>query len=144
VGAAGGAGGGAELGSAVVSPEFTQAVAEIKAEHWPQAIGLLEHYLNRARNDADGHNWLAYAYRKSGQLEPAFAHYKRALAINPTHLGAHEYMGEAYLMAGKPDLAEYHLRELARICAASCEEYTDLKLAIAQYRGKPAGTASAR
>ena len=79
---------------------------------------------------------------QSGQLEPAFAHYKRALAINPTHLGAHEYMGEAYLMAGKPDQAEYHLRELARICAASCEEYADLKQAIAQVRGKPAGTAS--
>ena len=43
------------------------------------AIALLEPYVKKARNDADGHNWLAYAYRQSGQLEPAFAHYRRAL-----------------------------------------------------------------
>jgi tetratricopeptide (TPR) repeat protein len=132
--AAGGAGGGMGLGSGVASAEYQQAVAAIKAEHWQEAIALLEPYVKQARNDADGHNWLAYAYRKSGQLEPAFAHYRRALQINPTHLGAHEYMGEAYLQAGQPDQAEAHLRELARICAARCEEYADLKQAITGYR----------
>lgn len=141
--AAGGAGGGAGLGSGEASPEYEKAVAEIKAEHWQAAIALLEPYVAKARNDADGHNWLAYAYRKSGQLEPAFAHYRRALQINPTHLGAHEYMGEAYLQAGQPDQAEYHLRELARICAASCEEYADLKQDIDHYRTQLA-TAPAR
>lgn len=134
--AAGGSGGGSGLGSGDASPEYQQAVAAIKAEHWQEAIALLEPYVNKARNDADGHNWLAYAYRKSGQLEPAFAHYRRALQINPTHLGAHEYMGEAYLQAGQPDQAEFHLRELARICAARCEEYADLQQALTRYRTK--------
>lgn len=135
--AAGGGGGGAGLGAGGDgSPEYLKAMEAIEGEQWAQAIALLEPYVKRARNDADGHNWLAYAYRKSGRLEPAFAHYRRALQIAPTHLGAHEYMGEAYLQAGQPDKAEYHLRELARICDSRCEQYGDLKQAIASYRTK--------
>lgn len=34
----------------------------------------------------------------SGQLDLAFKHYQRALQLDPRHLGAHEYIGEAYLM----------------------------------------------
>lgn len=137
--AAGGGGGGASLGAGGDgSPEYTKAMEAIEGEHWAEAIALLEPYVQRARKDADGHNWLAYAYRKTGRLEPAFVHYKRALQIDPTHLGAHEYLGEAYLQAGQPEKAEYHLRELARICDARCEPYGDLKQAIARYRAKVA------
>ena len=46
--------------------------------------------------------------------------------------------GEAYLAAGQPDRAEYHLRELARICDSACEEFVDLRAAISQYRAQPA------
>ena len=143
-GGGGGGGGGGEDEFGQVSPEYTQAVAAIKAERFGEAIPLLENFLKRRGNDADAHNWLAFAYRKSGQLEPAFAHYKRALAIDPAHRGAHEYIGEAYLMAGKPDLAEFHLRELARMCGGTCEEYDDLKQAIVQYRAGAAKTAQTR
>lgn len=135
--AGGGGGGGGRQGEGdKPSPEYQRAVQAIQAEQWAQAIALLEPYAQRASNDADGHNWLAYAYRKSGQLQPAFAHYKRALQINPTHLGAHEYLGEAYLQAGQPDQAEFHLRELARLCDARCEQYADLKQAIASHRAR--------
>jgi Flp pilus assembly protein TadD len=109
-------------------------VALIQSEKFSDAVLVLEPYVRRARNDADGHNWLAYAYRKSGRLPLAFEHYKRALNLLPTHRGAHEYIGEAYLDAGQPENAEFHLRELARICNASCEQYEDLKAAIAAYR----------
>jgi Flp pilus assembly protein TadD len=131
--AAGGGGAGGADESVAVAREVTEAVAAIKAGQFAAAIGILRPYVARVRDDADGHNWLAYAYRKSGQLEPAFVHYQRALAIEPAHLGAHEYIGEAYLLAGKPADAQKHLRELERLCQARCEQYEDLKQAIARH-----------
>jgi tetratricopeptide (TPR) repeat protein len=71
-------------------------------------------------------------------LAKAFEHYRRALRLDPQHKGAHEYIGEAYLMDHKPTEAEKHLAELARLCGnQSCEEYVDLAEAIKTYKAKP-------
>ena len=64
-----------------------------------------------------------------------FAHYRLALRLDPTHRGAHETIGEAYLMDGKPAEARRHLAELERLCGnRTCEEYGDLAGAIDRYR----------
>ena len=132
--AAGGGGGrsGPDVSEMHALPGYKQALQAIKEERWPQAIELLDKHVWRNDRDADGHNFLAFAYRKSGNLDLAFKHYKRALAIDPEHRGAHEYIGEAYLMAEQRQQAEQHLKVLAGLCAASCEEYRDLAKAIAQ------------
>jgi tetratricopeptide (TPR) repeat protein len=134
--AAGGGGGrsGPEADEMHAQAGYRQAVAAIEAQRFPEAIELLERHVWRYDRDADGHNWLAFSYRKSGKLDEAFKHYKRALAIDPQHLGAHEYIGEAYLMAGKMPEAEQHLKILAGLCAARCEQYHDLEKSIAQHR----------
>jgi tetratricopeptide (TPR) repeat protein len=77
-----------------------------------------------------------HAYRHVGKLDDAFRHYERALALNPRHRGAHEYVGEAYLMAGKLEKAEEHLAKLRSICVLPCEELDDLRKAIDAYRRK--------
>jgi hypothetical protein len=60
-----------------------------------------------------------------------------ALKINPNHKGAHEYIGEAYLMDGKPAEAEAHLAKLEQICGnRSCEEYQDLAKAIGEWKAR--------
>jgi tetratricopeptide (TPR) repeat protein len=70
-------------------------------------------------------------------LAKAFEHYKLALQIDPGHKGAHEYIGEAYLMDQRPAEAERHLAELARLCGnQNCEEYVDLAEAIESFKGK--------
>jgi tetratricopeptide (TPR) repeat protein len=132
--AAGGGGGrsGPDVDEMHGQAGYKQAVVAIQSQRWPEAIELLEKHVWRYDRDADGHNWLAYAYRKSGKLDEAFKHYKRALIIDPSHLGAHEYIGEAYLMAGRIAEAEQHLKSLAVLCAARCEQYRDLESAIAQ------------
>ena len=89
--------------------------------------------------NADAHNLLAYSYRKQAtpDLPKAFEHYNTALKLNPSHKGAHEYIGEAYLMDGKPAKAEERLARLKVICGnAACEEYDNLAKAIAAYKAK--------
>ena len=43
-------------------------------------------------------------------------------------------MGEAYLLVNNVAKAEEHLAALERICLIKCEEYDDLKKAVADYR----------
>ena len=59
------------------------------------------------------------------------------MSINPKHRGAHEYIGEAYLMDKKPAEAEQHLSQLEALCGnKTCEEYADLAKSIADYKAK--------
>lgn len=69
-------------------------------------------------------------------MEQAFAHYRKALDLDPEHKGAHEYIGEAYLMVGDLARAEEHLAALDGLCFFGCEEYRELKEAIAAYKAK--------
>jgi tetratricopeptide (TPR) repeat protein len=138
MGAALAAGGGGRSGPAADKMHgqagYKQAVVAIESQRWPEAIELLEKHVWRYDRDADGHNRRAYAYRESGKLDDAFKRYKRAPVIDPPHIGAHEYIGGAYLMAGKRAEAEQHLKSLAALCAARCEQYHDLEGAIGRRR----------
>jgi DNA-binding SARP family transcriptional activator len=69
-------------------------------------------------------------------LDLAFKHYNEALRIEPKHRGAHEYIGEAYLMVGNVQKARAHLTQLDRLCFFGCEEYTSLKQAVRDYEAK--------
>lgn len=115
-------------------PAFTQAEMAIGEKDWDKAIELLNTTLAHNMNNADAHNMLGYAERQRGNLDAAFKHYERALALDPDHRGAHEYVGEAYLLAGNLAKAEVHLARLDKLCFFSCEEYRDLKKAIAKYK----------
>jgi Tfp pilus assembly protein PilF len=111
----------------------------IGAKDWSRAVNELKIAVKAEPGNADAHNLLAYSYRKSPSpdLAKAFEHYNIALRLNPRHKGAHEYIGEAYLMDRKPAEAEEHLAELEKICGnRSCEEYADLAKSIADYKAK--------
>ncbi len=121
--------------------ELAAARKAIEAKDWAGAIRLLEQVKARQPGNADVHNLLGFAERHRGNLTAAFAHYETALRLDPKHRGAHEYVGEAWLLAGNLAGAKEHLAALARICASSCEEYRDLEKGIAEYerkRGAPA------
>ena len=115
-------------------PSYVAARAAIRGKQYGDAIRLLNDALARDPNDADTHNLLGFAYRKSGDLDRAFRHYHEALRLAPDHRGAHEYIGEAYLMAGDVAGAERHLAALNRLCRTRCEERDDLQVAIEQYK----------
>jgi tetratricopeptide (TPR) repeat protein len=111
--------------------------AAIKAADWKKAISELSAAVKEQPGNADAHNLLAYSFRKQAtpDLPKAFEHYNTALKLNPNHKGAHEYIGEAYLMDGKPAKAEEHLARLKTICGGSaCEEHDDLAKSLAAYK----------
>jgi Flp pilus assembly protein TadD len=119
-----------------VDPDYAAGKAAIEAKNWTAAIRLLSSVALRDTGNADVQNYLGYAYRHANQFDLAFRHYQRALQLNPRHRGAHEYIGEAYLLVNDLARAEEHLAALEKICLIPCEEYEDLKKAIATYRGR--------
>lgn len=121
-----------------VDPNMEKADQAIKDKNWDQAVELLNKALARDEKNAEIYNLLGYSERNRGNLEAAFKYYDRALAINPKHRGAHEYIGEAYLMTGNIGKAEEQLAALDKLCVLSCEEYRDLKTAIVAYKKKNA------
>lgn len=119
-------------------PDVAAAQKAIKDSNWNQAIELLTKALARDDKNADVHNLLGYSERKRGNVDAAFKYYERALALDPKHRGAHEYVGEAYLMVGNLAKAEEHLAVLDKLCFFPCDQYRDLKAAIAEYKSKQA------
>ncbi|MFO1312683.1 MAG: tetratricopeptide repeat protein [Burkholderiales bacterium] len=116
----------------VTNPDFELGFEAIKAKDWDQAVSYLSRYVNVDPVSADAQNLLGYAYRNQKKYDLAFRHYKEALRIDPKHKGAHEYIGETYLLVGDKAKAQEHLEALERICTRRCDEYQDLARAIAQ------------
>jgi tetratricopeptide (TPR) repeat protein len=123
--------------SAVPADPLRPARDAIAAQQWPKALELLKTQQARLGRNADLHNLLGFVHRKqaSPDLDKSFEHYRLALEIDPGHRGAHEYIGEAYLMRKQPAKAREHLQTLQRLCGGTgCEEYQDLAKALAAYR----------
>jgi tetratricopeptide (TPR) repeat protein len=124
--------------SAAVAPDPLRPARDaIAAQQWPKALELLKAQQAKLGRNADLYNLLGYAHRKQAKpdLDKALEHYRLALEIDPAHRGAHEYIGEAYLMKKQPAKAREHLQTLQRLCGGTaCEEYQDLAKAIAAYR----------
>jgi Flp pilus assembly protein TadD len=121
---------------APADPDAEAGKAAIRAQDWNAAIASFGKVAAKDPRDAEAQNFLGYAYRKSGKLDMAFKHYNEALKLNPKHRGAHEYIGEAYLIQGNLVKAKEHLGQLDKLCFFGCEEYDDLKKAIAAYEQK--------
>lgn len=124
-------GGGPPVGAS--AGEISRAEKLIEAKRWEEAIAVLKKAVQRDERNADIYNWLGYAERNRGNTDAAFEYYERALRIDPRHRGAHEYVGEAYLLVGKVDEAKEHLAILKKLCGTKCEEYQDLAKDVAEY-----------
>ena len=133
--AAGGGGGGADQPAAKpADANYTRAKAMIEARDYANALPLLQQVVAKDPKNADAYNLMGFATRKSGNPNGSLQYYNQALQIDPKHLGAHEYVGEAYLMLDQPQQAEQHLARLDQLCVFGCAEHRELKAAIANYK----------
>ena len=128
---------GEDASSESQDPNWLEGKEAVEAQDWNRAITALSKAAAAEPFNADIHNWLGYAMRKHGDVYAALASYKRALMLNPSHRSAHEYIGEAYLMAGDLLQAEEHLSILQKLCSPTpCEQLKDLARAITDYKSR--------
>jgi Flp pilus assembly protein TadD len=116
--------------------DYAAGKAAMDKKNWAEAAKRFQQAALRDPDSADLHNYLGFSYRNLKQMDLALKYYKRSIELNPRHRGAHEYIGEAYLMLNDLPSAEKHLAALRKICLLPCEELADLDKAIAAYRSK--------
>ena len=114
--------------------DFADAKKAIDAKDWPLAIGLLKKVTTAEPSNPEAFNLLGFATRKSGDARGSLQYYQQALTLDAKHIGAHEYIGEAYLALNDLPKAEEHLRKLDDLCSFGCREYRDLKAAVEVYK----------
>ena len=132
--AAGGGGGADSTPAKVADPNYASAKAMIDARNYAGAMPLLQQVVAKDPKNADAYTLMGYATRKSGDANGSLQYYNTALGLDPKHIGAHEYVGEAYLQLDRLPEAEQHLARLDSLCTFGCQEYRDLKAAVAAYK----------
>lgn len=120
------------------SPSLLDAARKaVKAGDYQGAIPLLRQVIKDDPRSADALNNMGFSLRKLGELKAALGWYQKALAIDPDHRGADEYLGELYLQTGQMAKAKQQLERLDAIYFFGCEEFDGLKQAIVAYKPKP-------
>jgi tetratricopeptide (TPR) repeat protein len=104
------------------------AYALAKAARYPEAIEVLD--LMHNANTAEALNYRGYATRKMGRTEEGVGYYLRSIALDPKYPKVREYLGEAYVIQGRTDLAKEQLGVIKTLCGTDCEPYRDLSDAI--------------
>ena len=116
--------------------DYQKAQSAIAGADYKTAADLLQKVLTRQPDNPDVLNLMGFSERKMGESSTALMYYKKALDLQPTHIGANEYLGELYLELKQPDMAEQRLAVLQQVCG-SCEEYTELKEKIEKFKANP-------
>ena len=124
--------------AAAKDPVLERVSSATAQKDWPAAQAILREAVGSNPGNADYHNMYAYTIRKgaSPDMNLVFKHYNEALRLDSKHRGAHEYIGEAYLMVGNVAKAKEHLGALDKLCFFPCEEFRDLKRSISDYEAK--------
>ena len=107
--------------------EYAYALA--KADRYQEALDVLDSLQNP--NTARALNYRGYATRKLGQTDEGIGYYLKSVALDPAYPQVREYLGEAYVIQGKFDLAKDQLTAIGKICGGPCGYYDELAKALA-------------
>jgi tetratricopeptide (TPR) repeat protein len=105
---------------------YAAAVGLINQERFGDALVKLDAAEAAIGPHPDILNYRGFASRKLGRFDAAIGYYQEALALNPDHRGANEYLGELYLQLGRVDDARRQLAKLDGLCPYSCAEREEL------------------
>jgi tetratricopeptide (TPR) repeat protein len=107
--------------------EYAYALA--KADRYQEAIDVLDLLDNS--NTPRALNYRGYATRKLGRTEEGIGYYLQSVALDPNYPQVREYLGEAYVIQGKFDLAKDQLATIEKLCGSKeCAYYPDLAEAL--------------
>ena len=93
-------------------------------KRYEKALKLLLKSNKKKPNNADILNYLGFTTRKLGDFKKGEKYYLEGLAIEPSHIGINEYLGELYVATNRMELAKERL-EILKGC--NCDEYKELK-----------------
>jgi tetratricopeptide (TPR) repeat protein len=100
-----------------------------KAGRYDEALDALN--LLHDPNTAKALNYRGFATRKLGRTDEGIGYYLKSVQTDPHYAQVREYLGEAYVIKGRVDLAKDQLSTIKDICGGTdCEEYEDLSAAI--------------
>ena len=109
--------------------DYKSAIKLIRTKDYDKAIRKLKTLTTASSpgfTRADVYNELGFAYRKSDDVDNAAKYYKKALEIDPEHLGATEYQGEMYVDLGQKDNALSNLELLKKLVGENNSYYKEL------------------
>jgi tetratricopeptide (TPR) repeat protein len=107
--------------------EYAYALA--KADRYQEAIDVLDMLENS--NTPRALNYRGYATRKLGRTEEGIGYYLQSVALDPNYPQVREYLGEAYVIQGKFDLAKDQLATIEKLCGSKeCGYYEGLAEAL--------------
>jgi hypothetical protein len=104
------------------------AFALATAKRFDEALGVLD--LLQDPDTPTALNYRGYVTRHLGRLDEGISYYLKSVALDPHYAQVREYLGEAYVIKGRFDLAKAQLDAIRAICGTGCEEYQDLQKAI--------------
>ncbi len=104
------------------------AFALAKADRFQEALDVLDSL--KDPNTPRALNYRGYATRKLGRTDEGIGYYLKSVALDPQYPQVREYLGEAYVIEGKFDLAKDQLASIEKICGKDCEYYGDLAKAL--------------
>jgi tetratricopeptide (TPR) repeat protein len=107
--------------------DYAFALAE--ADRYAEALDVLDKLQNP--NTPKALNYRGYVTRHLGRLDEGISYYLKSVALDPRYAQVREYLGEAYVIKGRIDLARKQLDAIKAICGTDCESYEDLSEAIA-------------
>jgi tetratricopeptide (TPR) repeat protein len=105
---------------------YARAVGLINSQHYAEALVALDRAHAAIGPHPDILNYRGFASRKLGRYDAALAYYREALALDPNHLGANEYLGELYLEMRRAEDARRQLARLDDLCPYGCAEREEL------------------
>ena len=115
---------------------YENGVKAVNSANYKKAIKLFNKVVAAKPTNADAWNYLGFSNRKLKKFDLALSAYQKALAIDPNHRGANEYLGELYLQTDNLEKARERLKKLDDICYFGCDEFDDLKAAIIAYENQ--------
>lgn len=105
---------------------YAAAVGLVNQARFVDALAALDTAEAAIGPHPDILNYRGFASRKLGRFDAAIGYYSEALALNPNHRGANEYLGELYLQLGRIDDARRQLAKLDGLCPYGCAEREEL------------------
>lgn len=130
--------------------DYKDAMELIEQGKCAEALLLLDKAAAKSPKDADIYNQIGFCQRTIGKAageagdnataqarySESFNAYRQALSLDPNHKGAREYVGELFLLMGRPADAEAQLDQLKKLCPRGCVERDTLQKAIDDYKSK--------